>query len=56
MTQHYKLVDTDAFEIVIGTDFLRCNPQVQLFSLQRPYALHCDLGSGVFSVYQELSG
>ena len=36
----------DAFDIVIGTDFLRCNPQVKLLSLPHPYALHCDFGSG----------
>ena len=43
------------FGIVIGTNFLRRNPQVKLVSLQRPYALHCNLGSGPFSVTLELS-
>ena len=47
---------TDAFDIVIGTDFLRRNPQVKMLSLQRPYSLHCDFGSGLFSVPLELSG
>ena len=56
VTQHCKVMDTDAFDIVIGTDFLRRNPQVKTLSLQRPYALHCDLGSGLFSVPPELSG
>ena len=56
VTQHCKVLDTDAFDIVIGTDFLRRNPQVKLLSLQRPYALHCDFGSGLFSVPLELSG
>ena len=56
VTQHCKVLDTDAFDIVIGTDFLRRNPQVELLSLQRPYALHCDFGSGLFSVPLELSG
>ena len=37
-----------AFDIVIGTDFLRRNPQVQMLSLQRPFSLH--------SVPLELSG
>ena len=55
VTQHCKVLDTDAFDIVIGTDFLRRNPQVKLLSLQRPYALHCDFGSGLFSVPLELS-
>ena len=56
VTQHCKVLDTNAFNIVIGTDFLRRNPQVKLLSLQRPYALHCDFGSGLFSVPLELSG
>ena len=54
--QHCKVLDTDTFVIVIGTDFLLKNPQVKLLSLQRPYALHCDFGSGLFSVPLELSG
>ena len=56
VTQHYKVLDTDAFDIVIGIDFLRRNPQAKLLSLQRPYALHCDFGSGLFCVPLELSG
>ena len=56
VTQHCKVLDTNAFDIVIRTDFLRCNPQVNLLSLQGPYALHCDFGSGLFSVPLELSG
>ena len=56
VTQHCKVLDTGAFDIVRGTDFLCCNPQVKLLSLQRPYALHCDFGSGLFSVPLELSG
>ena len=46
VTQHCRVLDTDAFDIVIGTDFLRRNPQVKMLSLQRPYSLHCDFGSG----------
>ena len=56
VTQHCRVLDTDAFDIVIGTDFLRRNPQVKMLSLQRPYSLHCDFGSGLFSVPLELSG
>ena len=56
VTQHCRVLATDAFEIVIGTDFLRRNPQVKVLSLQRPYSLHCDFGSWVFSVPLELSG
>ena len=39
VTQHCKVLDTDAFDIVMHTDFLRRNPQVKLLSLERPYAL-----------------
>ena len=56
VTQHCRVLDTDAFDIVIGTDFLRRNPKVKMLSLQRPYSLHCDFGSGLFSVPLELSG
>ena len=34
VTEHCKVLDTDAFYIVKGTDFLRCNCQVKLLSLQ----------------------
>ena len=56
VTRHCRVFDTDAFDIVIGTDFLQRNPQVKMLSLQRPYSLHCDFGSGLFSVLLELSG
>ena len=56
VTQHCEVLDTTAFDIIIGTDFLRRNFQVKMVSLQRPYALHCDFGSGLFSVPLELSG
>ena len=55
VAQHCKVRDTNAFDIVIGTDFLRRNPQVKLLSLQRPCALHCDFGSGLFSAPLEPS-
>ena len=56
VTQHCRVLDTDAFDIVVGTDFLQRNPQVKMLSLQRPYSLHPDFGSGLFSVPSELSG
>ena len=56
VTQHCRVLDTDAFDIVIGTDFLRRNPQVKMLPLQRHYSLHSDFGSGFFSVPLELSG
>ena len=56
VSQHCKVLDTDVFDIVIGTDFLRRNTQIKMLSLPRPYALHCNCGSGLFSVPLELSG
>ena len=55
-TEQCRVLDTDAFDIVIGTDFLRRNPQVKMLNSQRPYSLHCDFGSGLLSVPLELSG
>ena len=54
--QHCRVLDTDAFDIIIGTNFLRRNPQVKMLPPQRPYSLHCHFGSGLFSVPLELSG
>ena len=55
VTQHCRVLDTDGFDIIIGTDFLPRNPQVKMLSPQRPYSLQCDFGSGHFSVSLELS-
>ena len=33
VTQHCRVLDTDAFDIVIGTDCLRRNPQLKMLSL-----------------------
>ena len=54
--QHCRVLDTDAFDIVIGSDFLRKDFRVKVLSLQRPYALHCEFSLGLFSVLLELSG
>ena len=35
VTQRCRVLDTDAFDIVIRTDFLRRNPQVKVLYLQR---------------------
>ena len=56
VTQQCRVLNTEAFDIVIGTDFLQRNPRVKMLSLERPYSLHCDFGSGPFSVPMELSG
>ena len=49
MTQHCRVLDSNAFDIVIGTDFLHQNPQVKLLSLPPPCTLHCVFGRGLFS-------
>ena len=56
VTQHCRVLDTDAFDIIIGTDFLRRNPEVKMLSLQHPYSLHCDFAIRLFSVPLKLSG
>ena len=56
VAQHFRVLDTGAFDISIGTDFLRRNAQVKMLSLKRPYSLHCDFGSVLFSVLFDLSG
>ena len=56
VTQHCRVLDTDAFDIVIGKEVLGRNPHVKGLSVQRPCSLHCNFGSGVFSVPFELSG
>ena len=40
VTQHCRVLNTDAFDIVIGTNFLRRSPQVKMLFLQRPHSLH----------------
>ena len=56
LMQHCRVLVTDAFDIVIGTNVLRKNPQVKVLSLKRPYALHCNFGSRLFSSPLKLSG
>ena len=56
VTQHCKVLDIDAFDIVMGTDLLRRSSEVKLLSLQLLYALHCNFGSGLFSVLLQVSG
>ena len=56
VTQHCQVLDTDAFDIVMGTDFLRRNAQVKMLPLQCPYSLHCNFGSRLFSVPLERLG
>ena len=56
MIRHCKVLDADAFDVVVDTYFLLRNRQRELLSLQRPSALHCDFSSGLFSVPLDLSG
>ena len=56
VTQHCRVLDNHAFDMVVGIDFLRRNLQVKMLSLQCPYSLHCNFGSWLFSVPLELSG
>ena len=46
--------DIDAFDRVIGADFVCKHPQVRLLSMQKPYALTCNFGNGLYSVPLEL--
>ena len=50
VTKHGKVLNTDHFDLVIGTHFLRSNPLGKLLSWQRRYALHCDYFSGLFCI------
>ena len=56
VTQNCRVLDTNTFDIVIGTNLLRRNPKGEMLSPQRPYSLHCNFGSGLFPVPSELSG
>ena len=56
VTQHCRVLNTDVFDIVTGTDLLRRNAQVKRSSVHCPCALQCNLASGLFSVPVELSG
>ena len=47
---HRFYVDTEAFNFVFGTDFFVQHSQIQSLTLQAPYLLHVDHGSGRESV------
>ena len=46
VTQHCRVLDTDAFDIVIGTDFLRRNPQVKCCLSSTPILCTATLAVG----------
>ena len=49
------LMDTEAFDFVLGTDFFVQHSQIQSLTLQAPYLLYVDHGSGRESVPLEQS-
>ena len=48
-------MDTNASDLVIGTDLFLEHPKVKLMSHQSPYPLYCDFGDGRREVSLELS-
>ena len=51
----FYLMDTEAFDFVLGTDFFVQHSQIQSLTLQAPYLLYVDHGSGRESVPLEQS-
>ena len=49
------VMDTEAFDFVLGTDFFLQNSQIQSLTLQAPYLLYVDHGNGRKSVPLEQS-
>ena len=52
----FYVMDTEAFDFVLGTDFFVQHSQIQSLTLQAPYLLYVDHGSGRESVPLEQSG
>ena len=51
----FYVMDTEAFDFVLGTDFFVQHSQIQSLTLQAPYLLYVDHGSGRESVPLEQS-
>ena len=51
----FYVMDTEAFDFVLGTDFFAQHSQIQSLTLQAPYLLYVDHGSGRESVPLEQS-
>ena len=49
------VMDTEAFDFVLGTDFFEQHSQIQSLTLQAPYLLYVDHGNGRESVPLEQS-
>ena len=46
IAHRFYVMDTDAFDFVLGTDFFVQHSQIQSLTLQAPYLLYVDHGSG----------
>ena len=55
IAHRFYVMDTEAFDFVLGTDFFVQHSQIQLLTLQAPYLLYVDHGSGRESVPLEQS-
>ena len=55
IAHRYNLMDTEAFDFVLGTDFFVPHSQIQSLTVQEPYLLYVDHGSGRESVPLEQS-
>ena len=55
IAHRFYVMDTEAFDFVLGTDFFAEHPQILSLTLQAPYVLHVDHGDGRESVPLEQS-
>ena len=55
IAHRFNVMDTEAFDFVLGTDFFVQHSQIQSLTLQAPYLLYVDHGSGRESVPLEQS-
>ena len=55
IAHRFYVMDTEAFDFVLGTDFFVQHSQIQSLTLQAPYLLYVDHGSGRESVPLEQS-
>ena len=55
IAHRFYVMDTEAFDFVLGTDFFTEHSQILSLTLQAPYVLHVDHGDGRESVQLEQS-
>ena len=55
IAHRFYVMDTQAFDFVLGTDFFVQHCQIQSLTLQAPYLLYVDHGNGRESVPLEQS-